>query len=58
MGENDYLELKEFYEVVSEDVVNENFKFGPFRIYKSRKKVKIILRFGEDFMELGFFVVE
>ena len=58
MGEQEYLKVKKKFKLVTEEHVNDNFRFGPSKIYKACRKIKLLLRMGTKFQEVGFFIVE
>ena len=57
MGIREYQSLKMQFETISENVVEEKFRFGPSRIFDAKTKVKLLLKLGESSMEVEFFVV-
>ena len=58
MGDQQLDKLKELIEVDIFKVRDEGFRFGPSRIYKSRKKAKITMRRGVNEIDCEFFVIE
>ena len=57
MGEKELERLKEVIEVFEFKVKDKGIRFGPSKIYKSNKKVLLIMRIGVHQIECEFFVV-
>ena len=58
MGEQEYLKVKKRFKIISEEQIYDNFRFGPSKVYKASRKIRLLLRMGTKFQEVGFFIVE
>ena len=58
MGNEELKRLKETVEVEEITVKEEGFRFGPSRVYISKKKVRFPMRIGVKEVVCDFFVVD
>ena len=57
MGEEEYLKLKGKFKIIEEKSVDESFRFGPSKVFRSKLKIKLLLRIGSEEEEISFFVI-
>ena len=58
LGDQQLERLKEFVDVDIFSVRAEGFRFGPSKIYRSSKKVRITMRVGINEIDCEFFVIQ